>query len=145
MTLPKFIITMDGYFRLGMVNQHKDLLKPGDSCLGGGYYHFDYTSNWFISMMMTVSLMSARNCKLNTMTDFYNCHCYSILSSISARSSRTLSKERTALVMSSLNLLWSLRKSALPPEITSSSSWFISSANEAMAISMSSFCQSSVE
>ena len=45
MALPKFIITMDGYFRLGMVNQHKDLLKPGDSCLGGGYYHFDYTSN----------------------------------------------------------------------------------------------------
>jgi len=45
MTLPKFIITMDGYFRLGMVYQHKDLLKPGDSCLGGGYYHFDYTSN----------------------------------------------------------------------------------------------------
>ena len=37
MTLPKFIITMDGYFRLGMVNQHKDLLKPGDSCLGGGH------------------------------------------------------------------------------------------------------------
>ena len=83
MTLPKFIITMDGYFRLGMVNQHKDLLKPGDSCLGGGYYHFDYTSNrivldrssydffrqcivacdWFTSMMMTVSLMSARNYK----------------------------------------------------------------------------------
>jgi hypothetical protein len=23
MNLPKFIITMDGYFRLGMVNQHK--------------------------------------------------------------------------------------------------------------------------
>ena len=45
MTLPKFIITMDGYFRLGMVNQHKDLLKPGDQCIGGGYYHFDYTSN----------------------------------------------------------------------------------------------------
>ena len=48
MTLPKFIITMDGFFRLGMVNQHKDLLKPGDSCLGGGYYHFDYTSNRII-------------------------------------------------------------------------------------------------
>ena len=48
MTLPKFIITMDGYFRLGMVNQHKDLLKPGDSCLGGGYYHFDYASNRII-------------------------------------------------------------------------------------------------
>ena len=27
MTLPKFIITMDGYFRLGMVNQHKHLLE----------------------------------------------------------------------------------------------------------------------
>jgi len=45
MTLPKFIITIDGYFRLGMVNQHKDLLKPGDQCIVGGYYHFDYTSN----------------------------------------------------------------------------------------------------
>ena len=31
MALPKFIITMDGYFRLGMVNQHKDLLKPDAS------------------------------------------------------------------------------------------------------------------
>ena len=41
MTLPKFIITMDGYFRLGMVNQHKHLLKPGDQYIGGGYYHFD--------------------------------------------------------------------------------------------------------
>ncbi len=48
MTLPKFIITMDGYFRLGMVNQHKELLKLGDSCIGGGYYHFDYTSNRII-------------------------------------------------------------------------------------------------
>ena len=56
MNLPKFIITMDGYFRLGMVrsalcdashlkNQHKHLLKPGDQCIGGGYYHFDFVSN----------------------------------------------------------------------------------------------------
>ena len=30
MTLPKFIITMNGVLRLGMVNQHKDLLKPGE-------------------------------------------------------------------------------------------------------------------
>ena len=30
MTLPKFIITIDGYLRLGMVNQHKDLLKPDE-------------------------------------------------------------------------------------------------------------------
>ena len=48
MALPKFIITMRGYFRHGMVYQHKDLLKPGDSCLGGGYYRFDYTSNRII-------------------------------------------------------------------------------------------------
>lgn len=45
MTLPKFIICMDGTFRLGMVNQHKHLLKPGDQCIGGGYYHFDFVSN----------------------------------------------------------------------------------------------------
>ena len=45
MNLPKFIITMDGYFRLGMVNQHKHLLKPGDQCIGGGYYFFDFISN----------------------------------------------------------------------------------------------------
>ena len=36
---------MDGHFRMGMVNQHKDLLKPGDQCIGGGYYRFDYVSN----------------------------------------------------------------------------------------------------
>jgi len=30
MTFPKFIICMDGIFRLGMVNQHKHLLKSGD-------------------------------------------------------------------------------------------------------------------
>lgn len=48
MQLPKFIITMDGYFRLGMVSQHKDLLKPDDQCIGGGYYFFDYTANRII-------------------------------------------------------------------------------------------------
>ena len=45
MTLPKFIVTLDGTFRLGMVNQHKHLLKRGDQCIGGGYYHFDFVSN----------------------------------------------------------------------------------------------------
>ena len=44
MNLPKFIITLNGVFRLGMVNQHKDLLKPGDQCIGGGYYRFDDTT-----------------------------------------------------------------------------------------------------
>ena len=36
---------MDGYLRLGMVNQHKDLLIGDDSCIGGGYYQFDWASN----------------------------------------------------------------------------------------------------
>ena len=36
---------MDGHLRLGMVDMHKDLLLPGDSCLGGGYYTFDFVSN----------------------------------------------------------------------------------------------------
>lgn len=48
MNLPKFIITMDGYFRLGMVNLHKDLLKYGEQCIGGGYYSFDFVSNRII-------------------------------------------------------------------------------------------------
>ena len=48
MNLPKFIITIDGYFRLGMVNQHKDLLKYGEQCIGGGYYSFDFVSNRII-------------------------------------------------------------------------------------------------
>ena len=48
MTLPKFIICIDGTFRLGMVNQHKNLLKLGDQCIGGGYYHFDFVSNRII-------------------------------------------------------------------------------------------------
>lgn len=42
---PKFIITKEGHFRLGMVNLHLHLLERGDYCLGGGFYHFDYASN----------------------------------------------------------------------------------------------------
>ena len=45
MSQPKFIITLDGVLRLGMVNLHKDLLQPGDHCIGGGYYRFDYIAN----------------------------------------------------------------------------------------------------
>ena len=48
MAHPKFIITNDGFFRLGMVNQHKDLLIRNDQCIGGGYYQFDWTSNRLI-------------------------------------------------------------------------------------------------
>ena len=67
MTLPKFIITMDGFFRLGMVNQHKDLLKPGDQCIGGGYVRKDnaprtcsipnpekYTKNDFYEFLIVI-------------------------------------------------------------------------------------------
>ena len=39
---------MDGYLRLGLVNQHKDLLIGDDQSIGGGYYHFDWTSNLLI-------------------------------------------------------------------------------------------------
>ncbi len=48
MNHPKFIITMAGYLRLGMVRMHKDLLKFTDSCLGGGYYEIDYIGNRII-------------------------------------------------------------------------------------------------
>ena len=48
MAAPKFIITMDGYFRLGMVGMHKDLLQPNDQCIGGGFYEFDFVSNRII-------------------------------------------------------------------------------------------------
>ena len=44
MAFPKFIITQSGRLRLGMVNQHRDLLQRFDVCIGGGYYEFDYLS-----------------------------------------------------------------------------------------------------
>ena len=36
---------MDEHLRLGMVNQHANLLKPGEQCIGGGYYQFDWAGN----------------------------------------------------------------------------------------------------
>lgn len=44
MGYPKFIVTLKGELRLGMVNRHYELLQPGEKCLGGGYYEFDYLS-----------------------------------------------------------------------------------------------------
>lgn len=41
---PKFVITLDGHLRLGYVKMHKDLLLPGDECIGGGFWSVDYTS-----------------------------------------------------------------------------------------------------
>lgn len=42
MDQPKFIITTTDRLRLGMVRMHRDLLLPGEDCIGGGYYEFDY-------------------------------------------------------------------------------------------------------
>ncbi|MBO4944775.1 MAG: hypothetical protein J6C91_05920 [Muribaculaceae bacterium] len=44
MCYPKFILTNTDRFRLGRVNLHRDLLKPGEHCLGGGFYEFDYVN-----------------------------------------------------------------------------------------------------
>ena len=43
-TQPKFILTKDGTLRLGMVKRHLELLKAGESCIGGGYYKIDTLS-----------------------------------------------------------------------------------------------------
>lgn len=40
----KFIITNTGHFRFGNVNLHRDLLRRGEDCLGGGFYEFNYAS-----------------------------------------------------------------------------------------------------
>lgn len=44
----KFIITSEGFLRLGYVRMHKDLLLPGDICIGGGFWSVDYQSNRLI-------------------------------------------------------------------------------------------------
>ena len=59
MALPKFIITMDGYFRLGMVNQHKDLLKPEDQCIRLSIVDCGLSIPTMI--ISTTTLTSARN------------------------------------------------------------------------------------
>ena len=60
MALPKFIITMDGHLRQGMVDQHKELLQPGDECIGGGYYQFDWVSNRLVLDRMSYDFGSPR-------------------------------------------------------------------------------------
>ena len=37
----KFIITLEGRIRLGLVHMHKDLIQENDHCIGGGYYQVD--------------------------------------------------------------------------------------------------------
>jgi hypothetical protein len=44
----KFIITQDGFLRMGLVRMHRHLLQEGDVCIGGGYYQFDYIANRII-------------------------------------------------------------------------------------------------
>lgn len=41
----KFILTDSGELRLGDVDMHKELLRPGEVCYGGGMYEFDYVGN----------------------------------------------------------------------------------------------------
>ena len=48
MQLPKFIVTLDGHLRIGMCYLHTELLQPGDSCIGGGFYDIDYLSDVLI-------------------------------------------------------------------------------------------------
>lgn len=38
----KFVITDEGYLRLGYVRMHEDLLEDDDTCIGGGYWEVDY-------------------------------------------------------------------------------------------------------
>lgn len=45
---PKFILTLDGHLRIGSVKMHKDLLQPGDTCIGGGFWEVDYMSRRLI-------------------------------------------------------------------------------------------------
>lgn len=37
----KFIVTKRGVMRIGHVSMHKDLLRNGDTCMGGGFWRFD--------------------------------------------------------------------------------------------------------
>lgn len=41
----KFIITRNGYLRLGLVVLHRDLLRQDDHCIGGGFYEIDCIGN----------------------------------------------------------------------------------------------------
>lgn len=43
--MQKFIITNDGVFKFGNVRMHKDLLESYETCIGGGFYEFDFISN----------------------------------------------------------------------------------------------------
>lgn len=43
--MQKFIITSDGVFKYGNVRMHRNLLEGGETCIGGGFYEFDFVSN----------------------------------------------------------------------------------------------------
>ena len=46
--MPKFILTMEGCLRIGMVHLHSELVMPGDEPIGGGFFDVDYISNRLI-------------------------------------------------------------------------------------------------
>ena len=46
--LPKFVLTIDGHIRIGMVHLHSELVQPDDQPIGGGFFDVDYISNRLI-------------------------------------------------------------------------------------------------
>ncbi|MCF0218648.1 MAG: hypothetical protein HUK14_02595 [Muribaculaceae bacterium] len=43
--MQKFIVTAEGRFKFGNVALHRNLLSPGESCIGGGVYEFQPSAN----------------------------------------------------------------------------------------------------
>lgn len=64
---PKFIICSNGNFRIGFVDQHKDLLQPGDQCIGGGYWEIDPVGMRLILTGHSYDLVNLNGIICNTM------------------------------------------------------------------------------
>lgn len=67
MALPKFIITDKNCLRLGDVNRHYQLLLPGERCLGGGLYEFDYVSNRLLLSWLSTDYGTPRWERIDTL------------------------------------------------------------------------------
>ena len=44
----KYILTSAGAVRLGYVALHRELIEPGDYCIGGGLYEIDYAERQLV-------------------------------------------------------------------------------------------------
>ena len=64
---PKFILTRAGYLRIGTVHMHRDLLQPGDRCLGGGFWEIDYVDNCLQLSGRSYDYGEPRWCELTTL------------------------------------------------------------------------------